>query len=234
MTALLSLRGIHAGYQGIEVLRAVDLDVPSGAVVALLGPNGAGKTTALRVVSGSVVPTAGCVHLAGEHVNGARPELLARAGLCTIPGGRGVFPHLTVQEHLEMATHAGAGDLARVEEIAFGRFPRLGERRHQAAGTLSGGEQQMLALARGLAVDPSVLVVDELSMGLAPRIVHELYAAVADIARAGVAVLVVEQFAHAVLEVADCAVVLRQGRVVAVGEPVDVAAELSDLYLASG
>ena len=234
MSALLELRGVRAGYGGIDVLRGVDLDVPQGDLVALLGPNGAGKTTVLRAIAGAVVPTAGCVHLAGEHVNGARPEVLARAGVCTIPEGRGVFPRLTVQEHLQMATHAGAGDLARVEEIAYARFPRLAERRQQLAGTLSGGEQQMLALARGLAVDPVVLLLDELSMGLAPKIVHELYEAVADVARSGVAVLVVEQFARTVLDLADSAVVLRQGRVVAVGEPVDVADELSDAYLGAG
>jgi branched-chain amino acid transport system ATP-binding protein len=231
VSALLELRGVHAGYGGIDVLRGVDLDVPRGSLVALLGPNGAGKTTVLRAIGGAVVPTAGCVHLAGEHVNGARPEVLARAGLCTIPEGRGVFPRLTVQEHLQMATHAGAGDLARVEEVAYARFPRLAERRKQLAGTLSGGEQQMLAVARGLAVDPSVLLLDELSMGLAPKVVHELYEAVAEVARAGVAVLVVEQFARAVLDLADSAAVLRQGRVVAVGEPADVAEELSDAYL---
>ena len=231
MSALLELRGVRAGYGGIDVLRGVDLDVARGTLVALLGPNGAGKTTVLRTIGGAVVPTAGCVHLAGEHINGARPELLARAGVCTIPEGRGVFPRLTVQEHLQVATHAGPGDLARMEEIAFERFPRLRKRRHQVAGTLSGGEQQMLALARGLAVDPAVLLLDELSMGLAPNIVHELYEAVAGVARSGVAVLVVEQFARTVLDLADSAIVLRQGRVVAEGEPADVADELSAAYL---
>jgi branched-chain amino acid transport system ATP-binding protein len=231
VTHLVELRGVHAGYGGVEVLHGVDLVVPEGAVVALLGPNGAGKTTLLRVVAGQLAPTAGCVHIAGQHMNGASPEALARAGVCTIPEGRGVFPSLTVQEHLQMATHARAGDLHHIEEVAFARFPRLAERRHQVAGTLSGGEQQMLALARGLAVDPSVLLLDELSMGLAPKVVAELYARVAELAADGVSVLVVEQFAHAVLEVADYATVLRAGRIAATGEPADVAAELSDLYL---
>jgi branched-chain amino acid transport system ATP-binding protein len=228
---LLELRSVRAGYGGVEVLHGVDLAVPAGAVVALLGPNGAGKTTALRVASGEVAPTEGCVHVDGVHVNGSRPELLARAGVCTIPEGRGIFPSLTVRENLRMATHARAGGLARIEAIAYDRFPRLAERRSQLAGTLSGGEQQMLALARGLAVDPSVLLLDELSMGLAPKVVGELYAEVAQVAASGVAVVVVEQFAWAVLEVADYAVVLRQGRVVAVGEPADVADELSEAYL---
>jgi branched-chain amino acid transport system ATP-binding protein len=233
VSALLELRGVRAGYDGVEVLHGMDLVVPRGTVVALLGPNGAGKTTALRVASGEVVPTAGCVHVAGAHVNGSRPELLARAGVCTIPEGRGIFPSLTVRENLRMATHARAGDLVRIEAVAYERFPRLAERRSQLAGTLSGGEQQMLALARGLAVDPSVLLLDELSMGLAPKVVGQLYEQVGQVAATGVAVLVVEQFAWAVLEVAEYAVVLRQGRVVAVGEPADVADELSAAYLGS-
>ncbi len=231
MTHLVELRGVRAGYGGVEALHGVDLVVPERSVVALLGPNGAGKTTVLRVLSGQLEPTAGCVHVAGEHVNGATPESLARAGVCTIPEGRGVFPSLTVQEHLQMATHAGTGDVRHIEEVAFTRFPRLAERRHQVAGTLSGGEQQMLALARGLAVDPSVLLLDELSMGLAPKVVAELYAHVAQLAADGVSVLVVEQFANAVLDVADYAAVLRSGRVVVSGEPVDVADELSSVYL---
>jgi branched-chain amino acid transport system ATP-binding protein len=228
---VVELRGLRAGYAGVDVLHGVDLVVPRRSVVALLGPNGAGKTTTLRVVSGELTPTAGCVHVGGRHVNGMRPELLARAGVCTIPEGRGVFPTLTVRENLEMATHTGAGDLRHVEDVAYARFPRLAERRGQLAGTLSGGEQQMLALARGLAVDPAVLVLDELSSGLAPKIVGELYELVAQVAEAGVSVLVVEQFAWAVLEVADYAAVMRQGRIVAVGEPTDVAEALSEAYL---
>jgi branched-chain amino acid transport system ATP-binding protein len=232
VTPAVELRGVRAGYGGIEVLHGVDLVVPAGAVVALLGPNGAGKTTVLRCASGELVPTAGCVHVAGEHVNGARPEALARAGVCTIPEGRGVFPGLTVREHLQVATHAGV-PLERVESVAYARFPRLAERRDQVAGTLSGGEQQMLAMARGLAVDPAVLLLDELSMGLAPKVVAELYELVAEIAASGVSVLVVEQFAWAVLEVAAYAAVLRQGRVVAVGQPGDVADDLHAAYLGS-
>lgn len=227
---LLELRGVTAAYDRIEVLHGVDLAVPRGSVVALLGANGAGKSTTLKVVAGLHQPTAGDVFLAGRRVTGARPEELARAGLCTIPEGRGVFPNLTVQENLELMTYRGRR-LADVEEVAFGRFPRLAERRNQQAGTLSGGEQQMLSMARGLATDPALLVLDELSMGLAPLVVEELYRIVAEVARSGVSILVVEQFATAVLGVADLAAVMAHGRIVRAGSPRDVESELSSLYL---
>lgn len=228
--AALELVGVRAAYGRIEVLHGVDLRVPSGCVVALLGPNGAGKSTTLMVASGQLAPTAGCVHLAGRHVNGASPDALARAGVCTIPEGRGVFPNLTVRENLQMVTYGGP-PLADVEARAYEQFPRLAERRHQLAGTMSGGEQQMLAMARGLAVDPSLLLLDELSMGLAPLIVAELYELVADIARQGVSILVVEQFARTVLGVADYAAIMLHGRITAIGQPEDVAPELEAAYL---
>jgi len=228
--AALELVGVRAAYGRIEVLHGVDLRVPSGCVVALLGPNGAGKSTTLMVASGQLAPTAGCVHLAGRHVNGASPDALARAGVCTIPEGRGVFPNLTVRENLQMVTYGGP-PLADVEARAYEQFPRLAERRHQLAGTMSGGEQQMLAMARGLAVNPSLLLLDELSMGLAPLIVAELYELVADIARQGVSILVVEQFARTVLGVADRAALLLQGRVERVGAPAELADVLSAAYL---
>ena len=204
---VLELRDVRAAYGRIEVLHGIDLSVPAGKVVALLGPNGAGKTTALKVATGQHPATAGHVHLAGRHVNGCRPDALARLGVCTVPEGRGIFRNLTVRENLRMATYGGTPE-ALVTERAFTRFPRLGERRDQLAGTLSGGEQQMLAIARGLAVDPALLLIDELSMGLAPLIVAELYELVAGIARDGVSILVVEQFARTVLGVADLAMVM--------------------------
>jgi len=230
---MLELIGVRAAYGRIGVLHGVDLVVPRGSVVALLGPNGGGKTTTLKVASGQMTPTSGCVHLDGRHVNGAAPDALARLGVCTIPEGRGIFPNLTVRENLRMVTYAGV-DQKQVEERAFAQFPQLGERRHQLAGTMSGGEQQMLAMARGLAVDPTLLFLDELSMGLAPLVVASLYEEVARIAAEGVAILVVEQFARVVLEVADHAVVLSAGRVVATGTPADLEGSLAELYLGSG
>jgi len=227
---LLELRDVRAAYGRIEVLHGVDLVVPKGEVVALLGPNGAGKSTTLSVITGQHVPTAGCVHIGGRHVNGARPEELARRGLCTIPEGRGVFRNLTVRENLRMASMRGVPE-ATVVERAVTRFPRLGERLNQVAGTMSGGEQQMLAMARGLATDPGLLLIDELSMGLAPLVVAELYEIVAGIAQEGVSILVVEQFARTVLGVADRAVIMQHGTVVAAGVPAEIEAELSAAYL---
>lgn len=227
---LLELRDIRASYDAIEVLHGVNLAVQPGSVLALLGPNGAGKTTTLKVASGLMRARSGTVNVAGRDVTGARPEQLARAGLVTIPEGRGVFPNLTVRENLQMATFAGKG-MDEVESIAYSRFPRLGERRQQTVGTMSGGEQQMLALARGLASNPAVLLLDELSMGLAPLVVSELYETVAEIARSGVSILVVEQFARTVLGIADVAAIMVHGVVRTVGSPDEVESELSSAYL---
>ncbi|MEZ5177848.1 MAG: ABC transporter ATP-binding protein [Acidimicrobiales bacterium] len=219
-----------AGYGRIQVLHGVDLVVPRGEVVALLGPNGAGKTTTLLVATGQHPVSSGCVHVAGRHVNGVRAESWPASGCAPSPRGAGVFRSLTVRENLRMASYRGVDESLLVER-AVARFPRLGERLGQVAGTLSGGEQQMLAMARGLATDPALLIIDELSMGLAPLIVAELYELVAGIAREGVSILVVEQFARTVLGVADRAVIMQHGQVVAAGVPADLEAELSAAYL---
>jgi branched-chain amino acid transport system ATP-binding protein len=227
---LLELRDVRAAYDGIDVLYGVDLAVPRGSVVALLGPNGAGKTTTLRVASGLHPPTGGDVIVGGRRANGAKPEELARCGLCLVPEGRGIFPNLSVRENLRMMTYSGQS-MRTVEDVAFARFPRLRDRRSQLAGTLSGGEQQMLAMGRGLATQPALLLLDELSMGLAPIIVEELYEIVAQIARDGVSILVVEQFARTVLGVADYAAIMVHGRIARVGPPSELEAELSTAYL---
>src|ERR1700716_2114158 len=227
---VLELKGLKAAYGRIEVLHGVNLVVPVGSVVALLGPNGGGKTTTLKVISGQMTPTSGCVHITGRHVNGASPDALSRIGVCTIPEGRGIFPNLTVRENLRMATYAGVS-LSDVEEAAYARFPRLKERRQQAAGTLSGGEQQMLSMCRALATGPALLLLDELSMGLAPLIVEQIYEVVAHVAKEGVSILVVEQFAQTVLGVADYAAIMVQGRVVRAGTPAEMESELSAAYL---
>jgi branched-chain amino acid transport system ATP-binding protein len=227
----LELKDVRAGYGRIEVLHGVSLAVPSGTVYALLGPNGAGKTTTMAVVSGRIRPTSGCVHVAGNHVNTVAPEALAKAGVCRIPEGRGIFPNLTVAENLRMWTYASDLSTREVQERAFARFPRLGERRNQLAGTMSGGEQQMLAMSRALVTDPGVLLLDEISMGLAPKIVSELYELVGQLAAEGISVLLVEQFARTALAVADYAAVMTGGRIAIVGQPADVADFVNEAYL---
>ena len=221
---------IHAAYGRIEVLRGVDLRVPKGAVVALLGPNGAGKSTFLKVISGQMQQTAGDIHLAGVSVHNAKPEELAQLGLTTIPEGRSVFPNLTVEENLKLMSYAGV-PAAQVFDTAYSYFPRLHERRLQYAGTMSGGEQQMLALARALTSDPALLLLDELSMGLAPLIVEELYESVGQIAASGVSILVVEQFARTALRIADHAAVMAGGRIVATGDPDEISAVVTDVVM---
>ncbi|HZQ56735.1 MAG TPA: ABC transporter ATP-binding protein [Acidimicrobiales bacterium] len=227
---VLELRKVSAGYAEIEVLHGVSLAVPPRTVFGVLGPNGAGKTTMLHVAAGLHQPTEGDVIVAGRRINGAPPEELARRGLCSIPEGRGIFPNLTVRENLWMATYRGM-KRSEIEEATFERFPRLGERRNQHAGTLSGGEQQMLSIARAITTKPALLLLDELSMGLAPLIVEQLYEAVRRIAREGVSVLVVEQFAKTVLAVADVAAIIVGGRVTLAGTPAEVESGLSEAYL---
>ncbi|RNM16246.1 ABC transporter ATP-binding protein [Nocardioides pocheonensis] len=227
---ILEVVDLHAAYGRIEVLRGVDLRVPRGAVVALLGPNGAGKSTLLKVISGQMEQTSGDIHLAGVHVAGAKPDELARLGLTTVPEGRSVFPNLSVEENLQLMSYAGV-PASQVLDTAYSYFPRLHERRYQLAGTLSGGEQQMLALARALTSDPALLLLDELSMGLAPLIVDELYETVGQIAQTGVSILVVEQFARTALRIADYAAVMSGGRVVATGEPDEIGSIMADVIL---
>ena len=227
---LLELVGVRAGYGPIEVLHGVDLELDPGAVVALLGPNGGGKTTTLKVCSGIQTATSGEFRLAGRVVNGVSAADLARLGVCSIPEGRGIFPNLTVRENLWIATGSGA-TLAELEDVAYTRFPILGQRKTQLAGSMSGGEQQMLALSRALGTRPTVLLLDELSMGLAPRIVSQIYDIVGELAAEGLSILVAEQFARAVLPIATSAALMLHGQVVRTGDPVEIEEELSTSYL---
>ena len=228
--AAIAVRGMTAAYGTIQVLHGVDLVVEPGQVYALLGPNGAGKSTTLKVISGQLAATEGTVEVLGQNIAKVAPDQLARTGVCLVPEGRGIFPNLTVTENLRMATYTGTS-FRTVTERAFERFPRLKERRKQVAGTLSGGEQQMLSMARALATDPKVLLLDELSMGLAPLIVEELYEVVKKIAQDDVSILIVEQFAHEVLGVADVAAIMLHGRVEFTGPPAEVGPALDRAYL---
>ena len=231
---ILELTGIKAGYGEIEILHGVDITVSRGTVFALLGSNGAGKSTALKVASGRLRASAGAILFAGQDVTRWHPERLTRAGLCTIPEGRGVFPNLSVAENLQMWTYRGGLKRREIEEKAYATFPILSQRRRQVAGTLSGGEQQMLAMSRALSTNPKLLLLDEISMGLAPLIVAELYSVVANLAADGLTILVVEQSARTALDVADRAAVMAHGQIVLEGTPEVVADSVLDIYLAGG
>jgi branched-chain amino acid transport system ATP-binding protein len=231
--AALRLEDVHAAYERVEVLHGVDLTIAPGEVLALLGPNGAGKSTLIRVASGRLRPRSGRVLVDGVDVSALLPERLARRGVCTVPEGRGVFPNLTVAENLRMWGFRGGLRRGEVEEAAYQRFPQLADRRRQLAGTLSGGEQQMLAMSRAISTKPKLLLLDEISMGLAPLIVAQLYELVAHIATEGFAILVVEQFARVVLGVANRAAVMVQGRIEMEGSPAEVAEAAGSLYLRS-
>jgi branched-chain amino acid transport system ATP-binding protein len=231
-TPLFEVRSIRAGYGPIEVIHDVDLQVYPGKVTALLGPNGGGKTTLLNVCAGVHQPDQGEVWYEGDNVTKTSAGALSRRGICTVPEGRGIFPNLTVRENVLMATQVGA-EMAHLEEVTYSRFPRLGERRKQLAGTLSGGEQQMLALARAFGTDPKLLLLDELSMGLAPIVVRQLYELVTELATQGLSILIVEQFARTVLPIADSVAVMLQGQIVRRGTPAELEDELSSSYLGS-
>jgi branched-chain amino acid transport system ATP-binding protein len=219
VTPLLEIRGLQVAYGDVTALWDVSLDVPAGAIVALLGSNGAGKTTTLRTVSGLLRPRAGAIRLDGEDLTALPPHAIVALGLGHVPEGRRIWPGMSVLEHLRLGAFprsARAHRDASLERV-LALFPRLRERRGQAAGTLSGGEQQMLAIGRALMGRPRLLLLDEPSLGLAPRVVAELFETIAAVNRDGVAVLLVEQNAHQALEVAGHAYVLETGRVARAG-----------------
>jgi branched-chain amino acid transport system ATP-binding protein len=213
---LLDVTGLRTGYEGIPVVFGIDLTVDDGEVVALLGANGAGKTSTLRAISGMIPMLAGDIVFDGASIAGRPAEGIARRGLVHVPEGRGIFPSLNVEETLRMAGAFGKvpkAELADRIDETYATFPRLAERRSQTAGTLSGGEQQMLALARGLIWRPKLLMIDEMSQGLAPRIVADLFEIVDEFPKRGVSVLLVEQFVGRALEVANRAYVLEKGEI---------------------
>ena len=225
----LRLEQVSAGYGRVEVLRGVDLVVPQGSVVALLGANGAGKSTALKVAAGLLPARGGRVVLDGADVTKVPVHARASRGLCLIPEGRAIFRHLTVRENLEM--QVGRRALNGTVERAVGTFPRLGQRMGQVSGTLSGGEQQMLAVARALVTDPALVMADELSVGLAPVVVDEILSAVESLRSHGVSLLIVEQYVERVLDIADYVYILHKGSVAFVGEPSQCRGSVFERYV---
>ncbi|MHB1784570.1 MAG: ABC transporter ATP-binding protein [Acidimicrobiales bacterium] len=220
---LLAVREISVTYGGLRALNGVSLIVPRGSVVALLGANGAGKTTTLRAISGLVHISSGTIELDGRRIDGRKANQIARMGVLQVPEGRGIFPSLSVRANLRMANYV-TGRVDDQAEEAVQRFPALGPRMEQLAGTMSGGEQQMLALARALMARPDLLLLDEISMGLAPMIVFKLFEEVRNMAASGATILLVEQYVNAALDLADYVYVMDKGRVVDVGEPSDLRA----------
>ena len=231
---LLDVQALHAGYGRMEVLRGVSLVVQAGEIVALLGSNGAGKSTLNNTLSGLVPARAGRVRFDGADLTGARPRDIVRAGLIQVPEGRRIFPNLSVRENLELGSFARARERrARNLERVYATFPRLAERRTQLAGTMSGGEQQMLAIGRGLMAEPRLLILDEPSLGLSPLLVEELFALVARLHAEGLAVLLVEQNVGQSLDIAGRAYVLENGALRFEGTPAALLAspELKRAYL---
>ena len=232
----LRLDGIDAGYRSFRALFDVSLDVPAGSAVALVGANGAGKSTVARVATGLVEPTAGSVWLGGDDFTGAAVHDFARTGIAMAPEGRGVFGTLTVADNLRVAfrnTPMIEDPEAALDE-AFGMFPRLAERRSQLGGTLSGGEQRMLTLARVMVANPKVLVADELSLGLAPLVTTEVYRTLERIRASGCALLVVEQHLDHALDLADHVVVIAKGEVTFRGTPAEARALDGQILLPPG
>jgi branched-chain amino acid transport system ATP-binding protein len=214
---VLALQSVSAGYGRTTVLRDVDLAVPAGKIVALLGPNGAGKTTLLRAASGLLSVSTGQVRLSGSDVTRQPPYRRAINGLCLVPEGRGIFPNLSVRENLLLQVPPTRKDVGY--EPALEAFPILSERLAQRAGSLSGGQQQMLALSRCFLSDPRVVLLDEVSMGLAPRIIDEIFDALVKLSQHGVALLLVEQYVNRALGIADHVYLLGRGRITFSGPP---------------
>jgi branched-chain amino acid transport system ATP-binding protein len=221
---VLEITGLRVSYGPVEALRGVDLEVGAGELVCLLGANGAGKSTTLRTISGLLRPSAGTITLDGHEIGGHAPAAILAAGVAHCPEGRRVFPYMSVEENLAMGAYV-RGDRAAIAqdlERVCTHFPILGERRRQAAGTLSGGEQQMLAIGRALMARPRLILFDEPSLGLAPTVVETTFSVIADIRRQGTTVLMVEQSAYLALAMADRAYVMETGRVVLSGAARDL------------
>ena len=239
---MLEVKGLQAGYGKVEVLHGIDISVAKGSIVTLIGSNGAGKTTTMRALSGMIRPTAGTIRLNEREIGGLDSFAVARTGLAHSPEGRRIFSTLSVEDNLTLGAFPrlmGArerGDVPADRTRVFELFPRLKERRTQLAGTLSGGEQQMLAMGRALMLRPDILLLDEPSMGLAPKLVEEVFRIVRVLKAESVTMLLVEQFAMAALQVADYAYVMENGRIRIHGEAARLKSDpaIRDAYLGGG
>ena len=233
--SLLEIEDLRTGYGALPVLQGISFSVEEGETAVMFGLNGAGKTTTVNAIAGLLPAWSGQVRLDGKVISGLEPPKVVAAGIGLSPEGRRVFPALSVLTNLKLGawTRRGDGKKATDERIerVFSYFPRLEERKDQLAGTMSGGEQQMLSVARAVTTEPSLLILDEMSMGLAPLIVRELYENVARLKDQGIAILIIEQFAEMALQVADFAAIMGQGRIQAVGEPAEIGRMLSQSYL---
>lgn len=225
-TTALSMKGITSGYGTTTIVRNIDLTIEAGSVTALLGPNGAGKSTLLKTMSGLIRPMSGSVMIDGQDVSSLAPNKRASLGLCHIPEGRGIFPSMTVKENLELQAKPGEQSIAIEKGIAA--FPILGERLMQRAGTMSGGQQQMLSMARAYTQNPRVILVDEGSLGLAPIVVDEIFSFLAGVAAAGAALLIVDQFVARALALATSAYVMTRGEIVFAGTSAEL--QRSDVF----
>jgi branched-chain amino acid transport system ATP-binding protein len=230
---LLSIRDLDVRYASVQALFGVTIEIPEGGVVAVLGANGAGKSTFARAASGLVPSAKGSMTFDGQDITKAKPHEIRRAGLVHIPEGRGIFPGLSVNENLRMAVRrVGKPDQRKSAiEHAYDLFPQLAERRTQRAGTLSGGEQQMLSLARALAVPPKLIIADEMSLGLAPLVVDFVFESIERAAETGVTIVLIEQFVHRALGLAHQCVILKQGSVAWTGPAEQAHQEVLDRYL---
>ena len=223
MAELLAIQALHAGYGATEILRGIDLAVNEGEIVAVLGSNGAGKSTLNRAISGVLRPWRGAIRFASAQIERARPSAIVAHGLIHVPEGRRIFPNMTVRENLDLGAYRRARGSRRTNRNkVFSIFPRLAERLAQSAGTLSGGEQQMLAIGRGLMAEPRLLILDEPSLGLSPLLVEELFALIKTINAEGIALLLVEQNVVQSLEVARRAYILDNGRFVLQGNAAEI------------
>jgi len=227
---VLELTHVNAGYGATPVLHDVSIQVPPHSIVALLGPNGAGKTTVMRLSSGTIKPTSGQVLFEGRDVTSMSPQRRSKQGVCLIPEGRGIFRSLTVRDNLELFRPRGSRDVPFDQVLEV--FPILGSRINQVSGTLSGGEQQMLALSRAFFAKPKVVLVDEVSIGLAPKVVDQIFEILTRLAREGVSLLLVEQYVKRALELANTVYLLNRGQIVLSGTTSEVGyADVADLYL---